>query len=79
MRLPTHKSRLQRGVTLLELLIVVAIISMIAAIAYPSYTRYVVNTKRTAATTTLLQIADRQQQFSLVGFRRWHAGHCRSY
>ena len=53
----------QRGVTLLELMIVVAIIAMISAFAYPSYTQYVVNTKRTAATTTLLQIADRQQQF----------------
>ena len=53
----------QRGVTLLELMIVVAIISMIAAFAYPSYTQHVVNTKRTAATSTLLQIADRQQQF----------------
>jgi len=53
----------QRGVTLMELMIVVAIISMIAAFAYPSYTQYVVNTKRTAATSTLLQIADRQQQF----------------
>jgi len=56
-----HRS--QRGVTLLELMIVVAIVSIIAAFAYPSYTRYVVNTKRTAATTTLLRIADRQQQF----------------
>jgi len=54
---------LQRGITLLELLIVVAIVAMIAAFAYPSYTQYVVNTKRTAATTTLLQVADRQQQF----------------
>jgi type IV pilus assembly protein PilE len=63
MWLPTRKSRSQRGVTLLELLIVVANIAMIAAIAYPSYTQYVVSTKRTAATTTLLQIADRQQQF----------------
>jgi len=53
----------QRGVSLLELMIVVAIVTMIAAFAYPSYSRYVVNTKRTAATTTLLQIADRQQQF----------------
>jgi len=49
--------------TLLELMIVVAIVTMIAAFAYPSYTQYVVNTKRTAATSTLLQIADRQQQF----------------
>jgi len=53
----------QSGVTLMELMIVVAIISMIAAFAYPSYTQHVVNTKRTAATSTLLQIADRQQQF----------------
>ena len=53
----------QLGITLLELMIVVAIISMVAAFAYPSYTDYVVNTKRTAATTALLRIADRQQQF----------------
>lgn len=53
----------QRGITLLELLIVVAIIAIISAIAYPSYTQYVVNTKRTAATSILLQISDRQQQF----------------
>jgi type IV pilus assembly protein PilE len=53
----------QRGITLMELMIVVAIIAMISAFAYPSYQDYIVNTKRTAATTTLLQIADRQQQF----------------
>ena len=53
----------QRGVTLLELLIVVAIVAIIGAFAYPSYIQYVVETKRTAAKTTMLQIADRQQQF----------------
>jgi type IV pilus assembly protein PilE len=63
MRFPTRTYGAQRGVTLLELLIVIAIIAIIAAFAYPSYTQYVVSTKRTAATTTLLQIADRQQQF----------------
>lgn len=55
--------RRQRGVTLLELMIVCAIIAIIAAVGYPSYVRYVVNSKRTTATATLLQIADRQQQF----------------
>jgi len=53
----------QTGVTLLELLIVVAIIAMISAFAYPSYMQYVVSTKRTVATSALLRIADRQQQF----------------
>ena len=54
-----------KGFTLVELLIVVAIIALISVIAYPSYMNYVVNTKRNAATNTLLQIADRQQQFFL--------------
>ena len=63
MTLKTNPADKQRGVTLLELMIVVVIVSIIAAFAYPSYTQYVVNTKRTAATSTLLQIADRQQQF----------------
>ena len=48
---------------MLELLIVVAIIAIVSAFGYPSYMGYVVNTKRTAATSALLQIADRQQQF----------------
>ena len=53
----------QRGVTLLELMIVVAIVAIISSIAFPSYMQHVVNTKRTVATSALLQIADRQQQF----------------
>ena len=53
----------QKGVTLLELMIVVVIIGIIAAIAYPSYTQFVVKSKRTAGSAVLLQVADRQQQF----------------
>jgi type IV pilus assembly protein PilE len=48
---------------MLELLIVIAIIGIIASFAYPSYLDYVARAKRTAATSTLLQISDRQQQF----------------
>jgi len=52
----------QHGMTFLELLIVLVIIGILAAFAYPSYMQYVVDTKRTAATSILFQVADRQQQ-----------------
>lgn len=59
-----EKARLkQRGVTLIELMIVIVILALIASFAYPSYMNYVVDAKRTAATSILLQVADRQQQF----------------
>jgi type IV pilus assembly protein PilE len=58
-----NMKQFQRGVTLLELMIVVAIVAILSAFAFPSYMQYVVNTKRTVATAALLQIADRQQQF----------------
>ena len=53
----------QRGVTLIELMIVIVILALVAGFAYPSYLNYVVDTKRTAAASILLQVADRQQQF----------------
>ena len=58
-----RRHALQFGFTLLELMIVVAIIAIISAIAYPSYMEFVVKAKRTTATATLMQVADRQQQF----------------
>lgn len=57
------RRRPQIGITLIELMVVVAIIAIISAFAYPSYQRYVVKAKRTVAQNTLLQVADRQQQF----------------
>ena len=53
----------QSGFSLLELMIVVAIIAIITAFAYPSYMQFVVDAKRTMATSALMQVADRQQQF----------------
>jgi type IV pilus assembly protein PilE len=44
-------------------MIVVVIIAILATSAYPLYLQYVVRAKRAAGTSTLLQVADRQQQF----------------
>jgi len=53
----------QRGVTLIELMIVVVIMAIIASVAYPSYNNFIVKSKRTAAKTIIMRIADRQEQF----------------
>jgi type IV pilus assembly protein PilE len=57
--------RLQRGLTLVELLIVVAIVGILATIAYPSYQNYTRKSHRSAAQTEMLKIADRQTQYLL--------------
>ena len=46
-----------RGVTLTEMLIVMAVVALLAAIAIPSYSAYVVRGKRAEAKTALLQAA----------------------
>jgi type IV pilus assembly protein PilE len=62
---PTPGPRRERGVTLMELLLVVIIISVMAAISIPSYRSYVRRTQRTDATVTLLKIASQQEEFYL--------------
>lgn len=47
----------QKGVTLIELMIVVAIIGILTAIAYPSYQQYVLRTHRADAQADLLELA----------------------
>ncbi len=54
-----------RGVTLMELLIVVVVIGILTAIAYPSYRQYVVKAKRNEAKSCLLQVATMQERFYL--------------
>jgi len=53
----------QRGVTLIELMIVIAIIGILAGIAYPSYTQYVQRSNRSEAMNELTHIANLQEQF----------------
>ena len=57
--------RKMRGISLIELLIVIVIIGIMAAIAYPSYRQFVTRAKRTEAKAALLQIAQNQERFYL--------------
>lgn len=54
-------TRLQRGFTLTEIMIVLAIVGIIAAFAYPSYVEQIRKTKRADAKIALQQIAQRQE------------------
>lgn len=54
---------LQRGFTLIEMLVVVAIIGMLAAIAYPAYGSYLVKGNRGAAQSHMLELAQAQAQY----------------
>lgn len=51
------------GFTLIEMMIVVAIIGILTAIAYPSYVDYLYKGSRAEAMASLLDIANRQEQF----------------
>lgn len=57
------RAQKQQGVTMMELMIVVAIVGLLSAIAYPNYTRFVAKSKRASSASVMLQVADRQQQF----------------
>ncbi len=53
----------QKGVTLVEMMVVLVILGIVVMVAFPSYTQFIVRAKRNAGTSMLLQIANRQQQF----------------
>ncbi|WP_304529403.1 type IV pilin protein [Dyella sp. C9] len=52
-----------RGFTLIEAMIVVAIMAILTAIALPIYQGYVARSRRTAAKTTVLDVARREEAY----------------
>jgi type IV pilus assembly protein PilE len=61
-RIMAHRAS---GMTLVELMIVVAVVAILGTIANASYRRYLLRTNRTDAMTTLLQIQVSQEKFFL--------------
>jgi type IV pilus assembly protein PilE len=55
----------QRGVTLLELMIVVAVVGILSAIATASYRQYLIRTNRSDATSQLLRIQVAEEKYFL--------------
>lgn len=52
-----------RGVTLVELMVVIAVIGTLAAIAVPTYRRYLLRSQRSEAKISLMQIQTAQEKY----------------
>ena len=56
-------NKLQKGFTLIEVLITVAIIGILGAIAYPSYSTFVTKSNRAEPQKELLELANLMEQY----------------
>jgi type IV pilus assembly protein PilE len=65
----TRAMRLQRGFTLVELMIVILVIAIIASIAVPTYRSFILRAQRSDATAALLRARSAQEKFFLQNRR----------
>ena len=54
-----------RGITLIELMIVIVVVSILVAVSYPSYLEFVARAKRSEAREALLRAAVNQERWYL--------------
>jgi len=57
------KTNLQKGFTLIELMIVVAIVAILAAVVYPSYQDSITKAKRAEGRAALMQVMQQQERY----------------
>lgn len=68
----------QMGMSLIELMIVVAIVGILSAIAYPNYRQYVIRGNRTDAKTAMMQAAQGLEK-CFTRFGRYNSVDCTAY
>lgn len=69
MRSSTSSLKINRGFTLIELMVVVAIVGVLASIAYPSYTEQIAKGKRSQAKAQLLSGQQWMERFYSENYR----------
>lgn len=65
-RAPRVQGHRERGVTLIELVVVATVIAILSMVAIPSYRGHVLRAQRTEARAALLALATAQEKFHLV-------------
>ena len=64
MLMKTYRGRRrERGVTMVELLVVIVVLAILASVAVPTYRSYLIRTQRSEAKIALLQLQTAQEKF----------------